>query len=195
MKILSVNPSCHLPKTIAVTAKQCGFTKPWMTIATACGLLLGMLCIQSCSSKAKAGPNGGDLVTIDNGKTNAEILANSDTGEAMVHTWNTDLKTPLPIEAKALTLGSDANSVRLDSHPLPGDPPGYCSQFYGRAEWMRGGMVNHGWLSSSGNESARHPFDWNRCWSAGREHGPMWSEMGGHGQGIGQGGHGGMRHE
>lgn len=185
----------RLSHTAGVGGTQGGFTKRWMTIAATCGLLLGMLSIQSCTSKTKAGPNGGDLVTLDNGKTNAEILANSDTGEAMVHTWKTDLKTPLPIEAKPLTLGSDTNSVRLDPHPLPSDPPGYCSQFYGRAEWMRGGKVNHGWLSSSGNESARHPFDWNRCWSAGREHGRMWSEMGGPGMGMGRNGQGGMRHE
>ena len=195
MNVILVKVSRYLLNTAEVGGTQGGFTKQWMTIAAACGLLLGLLSIQSCSSKAKAGPNGGDLVTIDNGKTNAEIIANSDTGEAMVHTWNTDLKTPLPIEAKALTLGSEANSVRLDPHPLPGDPPGYCSQFYGRAEWMRGGKVNHGWLSSSGNESARHPFDWNRCWSAGREHGHMWSEMGGHGMGMGPNGQRGMGHQ
>lgn len=193
MKSLPVTDSLYLPATTAVN--QGGFPKRWITLAAACGMLLGMLAIQSCSSKADAGPNGGDLVTIDDGKTSAEILANPDTGEAMVHTWNTDLKTPLPIEAKPLTLGSDSNSVRLDPHPLPSDPPGYSSQFYGRAEWMRGGKINHGWLSRGGNESARHQFDWNRCWNAGREHGPMWSEMGGHGPGMGQGGHGGMRHE
>ena len=195
MNVILVKVSRYLLSTAEVGGTQGGLTKRWMTIATACGLLLGMLLVQSCSSKAKAGPNGGDLVTIDNGKTNAEILANSDTGEAMVHTWNADLKTPLPIERKPLTLGSDANSVRLEPHPLPSDPPGYCSQFYGRAEWMRGGKVNHGWLSSSGNESARHPFDWNRCWSAGREHERMWSEMGGHGKGMGRNGQGGMGHQ
>ena len=195
MNSILVKVSRHLPNTATVGVTLGGFTKRSMTIAAACGLLLGMLSIQSCSSKAKAGPNGGDLVTIDNGKTHAEILANSDTGEAMIHTWDSDLKTPLPIERKPLTLGSDTKSVSLDPHPLPGDPPGYCSQFYGRAEWMRGGKVKHGWLSSSGNESARHQFDWNRCWSAGRKHGHMWSEMGGHGKRMGRNGQGGMRHE
>lgn len=157
-----------------------------------------MLFIQSCS-KAKAGPNGGDMVTLGDGKTNAEIMANSDTGEAMVHTWNQDLKSPLPIEAKPLTLGTDANSVRLDPHPLPGDPSGYCSQFYGRADWLRGGSVHHGWLSSGGDDSQRQHFDMNRCWDSGRTHGHMWSEMGGHGSGMGGPGsgmgQGGMRHQ
>ena len=165
--------------------------KTWITIVAAVSLLIGMLFVQSCS-KAKGGPNGGDLLTLDNGKTNAEIMANADTGEAMVHTWSQDLKSPLPIEARPLILGTEANSVRLEPHPLPGDPPGSCSQFYGRADWLRGGNVHHGWLSSSGNESERHQFDWNRCWNAGREHGHMWSEMDRHGPGMHQNGHGGM---
>ena len=152
--------------------------------------MVGMLFVQSCS-KATAGPNGGDLVTLDDGKTNAEMMANSETGEAMVHTWNQDLKSPLPIEAKALTLGTDANSVRLEPHPLPGDPSGLCSQFYGRADWLKGGSVTHGWLSSSGHESERRQFDWKGCWKSGRRHGHMWSEMG-HGPGMHQEGHGGM---
>jgi hypothetical protein len=170
--ITSPSPS---PDTTYVASARKGLTKRWTAVLAAVGLAVGMLLIQSCS-KAKAGPNGGDMVALGDGKTNAEIMANSDTGEAMVHTWNQDLKSPLPIEAKPLTMGTDANSVRLDPHPVPGDPPGYCSQFYGRADWLRGGGAHHGWLSSGG-----------------RTNGHMWSEMGGHGGGMGPGGHGGMR--
>ncbi len=199
MKSKPIKFSSHSPPAVYVTRERKGFTQRWPTILAAAGLAVGMLFVQSCS-KAKAGPNGGDLVTLDNGKTNAEIMANSDTGEAMVHTWNQDFKSPLPIEARPLTLGAEAGSVRLDPHPLPGDPPGYCSQFYGRADWLRGGSVHRGWLSSGGNDSQRQHFDMNRCWDSGRTHGHMWSEMGGHGpgmggpgSGMGQGGHGGMR--
>lgn len=175
--------------------------KRWTYILGAAGLAAAMLFVQSCS-KAKAGPNGGDLVTLGDGKTKAEIMANSETGEAMVHTWNQDLKSPLPIEAKPMTLGTDANSVQLAPRPLPGDPPGFCSRFYGRADWLRGGSVRRGWLSGGGNDSQRQHFDLNRCWNSGRTHGHMWSEMGGHspgmggrdpGSGMGQGGPGGMR--
>lgn len=187
--------SSHSPGIVAVAAERKGYPKKWITIIAAAGLAGGMLFVQSCSTKAKAGPNGGDLVTLADGKTSAEVVANSDTGEAMVHTWNQDLKSPLPIEAKPLTLGSEANSVRLDPHPIASDPPGYCSRFYGKADWLRGGSVRHGWLSRSGNESDRHQFAWDRCWKAGGAHGRMWSEMGGHGPGMGQGGHGGKRHE
>ena len=170
------------------------FTKRWATILATAGLMVGMLMVQSCS-KAKAGPNGGDLVTLDDGKTNAEIMANSDTGEAMVHTWNQDLKSPQPVEAKPMTLGTDANSMQLAPYPLPSDPAGTCSRFYGRSDWLRGGTVQHGWLNHSGGASGRRNFEMNRGWQAGKSHGPMWSEMGGHGPGTGQGGHGGMRHE
>ena len=192
MKIKPINPLSESPANVSAATEGKGITKRWTAILAAAGLVAGMLSVQSCS-KAKAGPNGGDLVTLDNGKTNAEIMANSDTGEAMVHTWNQDLKSSLPIEAKPLTLGTDANSILLNPHPLPGDPPGYCSQFYGRADWLRGGSVRHGWLSSGGNDSQRQHFDMNRCWDSGRTHGHMWSEMGGHGAGMGPGGHGGMR--
>ena len=199
MKDKPITFSSHSLAAVPVAVQRKGFTKRWTAILAAAGLAVGLLFVQSCS-KAKAGPNGGDLVTLGDGKTNAEIIANSDTGEAMVHTWNQDLKSPQPVEAKPLTLGTEANSLQLDPHPLPSDPAGTCSRFYGRADWLRGGSVHHGWLSSGGGESQRQHFDMNRCWNSGRTHGHMWSEMGGHGpgmggpgSGMGQGGHGGMR--
>lgn len=169
--------------------------KTWMSLIAAAGFLAGMLLVQSCSTKSKAGPNGGDLLTLDAGEGSAEVMANADTGEVMVHTWTEDLKSPLPIEAKPLTLGAEQNSVRLDPHPMASDPPGFCSRFYGRADWVRGGGVHHGWMSRADSGAQRQHFDWNRCWKAGATHGQMWSEMGGHGPGMRQGGHGGMRHE
>ena len=186
MKRTLIKFSCYSPDAISLTADRKGFTKARTTIIAAAGLV-GMLFVQSCS---KAGPNGGDLVTLDNGKTSAEVIANPDTGEEMVLTWNRDLKSRLPIEARPLTLGAEQNSVQLDPHPMPGDPPGYSSQFYGRADWVRGGNVHHGWLSRMGNESERQPLDLNRCWKSGRAHGRMWSEMGGHRDDMHHDGHG-----
>lgn len=168
--------------------------KTWITLLAAVGTVTAMLFVQSCS-KAKAGPNGGDLVGLDSSGGSAEVVTNADTGEVMVHTWKDDLKTPLPIEARPLTLGADANQVQLNPHPMPGDPPGYCSRFYGRADWVRGGGIHHGWMSRADGGASRQEFAWDRCWKAGRAHGQMWSEMSGHGPGMHQGGHGGMRHE
>lgn len=185
-------PQRTKPDAASVTAGRKGLMTRWRPIIAVAGLVAGMFFVPSCS-KAKAGPNGGDLVTLGDGKTSAEVVANSDTGEAMVHTWNQDLKSALPIEARALTLGTEGNSVRLDPHPIASDPPGYCSRFYGRADWLRGGSVRHGWLSRAGSESQPQNFDWNRCWKAGGTHGGMWSEMRGRGPGMGHGGHGGGR--
>ncbi len=179
----------------SVAAERKGFAERWRPIIAAAGLAVGILFLQSCSSGAKAGPNGGDLVALNDGKTSAEVLANADTGEVMVHTWDNDLKSARAVEARPLTLGADEKQIQLEPHPLASDPPGYCSRFYGRADWLRGGNVHHGWLSHSGAATGRQNFEMNRGWQAGRSHGPMWSEMGGHGPGMGQGGHGGMHHE
>ena len=175
-----------------VAAEQNSYTIRWLTMLAAAGLVVGMLFVQSCSPNAQAGPNGGDVVAMNDGKTSAEVLSNADTGEVMVHTWDNDLKSARPVEARPLTMGADEKQMQLEPHPLASDPPGYCSRFYGRADWLRGGSVHHGWLGHSGAESGRMHFDWNRGWKAGGMHGGMWSEMGGHGPGMGQGGHGGM---
>ena len=92
--------------------------------------------------------------------------------------------------------GSGDESVPLMPYPLDSDPPGYCSRFYGQADWVRGGGMHHGWLREGGPEGPRHAFDWNRCWQGGQRHGPMWSEMGEHrrmGPGHGHGHPGGPR--
>jgi hypothetical protein len=144
---------------------------------------------------ASAGPNGGDLVPLDGGTAYAELLTNAETGEAMVHTWDRDLKRSRPIPSEPLVLGSGEESVSLMPHPTHDDPPGSCSRFYGRADWLRGGGIRHGWLRHRGHGEGRQ-FGWGRCWDAGRSHGSMWGVMGGHhimGEGHGQ--HGGPRGE
>ena len=148
---------------------------------------------------AKAGPNGGDIVPLADGDAYAELLANSDTGEVMIHTWDEDLKTAKPVKSEPLTLGSGDQSVELMPHPAPGDPAGYCSRFYGQSDWVRGGGVRHGWMHQAGHAQHRQEFDWKQCWKGGRGHDAMWTEMGQHhrrsGMGHGRSGeHGGPSH-
>lgn len=142
--------------------------------------LLAAMTLASCSQQAAAGPNGGDVVPIQNGAAKAEVVANADTGEIMVHTWNNDLKNHQPVDAAPITLGSGEHTVQLMPHPMPGDPSGRSSRFYGHADWMRGGRITNGWLECCGSRTMRHDFAWRNCWRAGRQHGGMWSEMGEH---------------
>src|SRR6266536_484585 len=98
-------------------------------------------CNRPAATPPSTGPNGGDVVPIKNGTAYAELLANADTGEVMVHTWDQDLKTRRPVEKESITVGSGDNSAELMPHPLDGDPSGTSSRFYGHADWMRGGNV------------------------------------------------------
>ncbi len=132
------------------------------------------------SNSAEAGPYGGDLVSIAEGDAYAELLANADTGELMVHTWDKDQKTARPIKSEPLTVGSADKSVTLEPHPTSTDPPGYCSRFYGQADWVRGGGVRHGWLHESGHAQHRREFDWSSGWRGGRKHGSMWKQVAEH---------------
>ena len=169
--------------------------KTWVTLIMAAGLTMGMFFFQSCAAGAKAGPNGGDVVALNDGKTSAEVLANAESGEVMVHTWDNDLRSTRPVEAKPLTMGADDKQIQLEPRPLAGDPAGYCSRFYGHADWLRGGSVHHGWLNHSGTEAGRQNFAWDHSWQAGKSHGAIWSGMmEGHGPGM-QRGSGGMHHE
>jgi hypothetical protein len=152
----------------------------WIAAGIAIGLAAaigGYLLLKGRS--AQAGPYGGDVVPIDNGAGYAELLANQDSGEVMVHTWDKDLATRRPLAAKQLTIESESGRVALEPHPMAGDPPGSCSRFYGQADWMRGGGHHRGWLVM-GEGGPRHEFAWTRCWDAGRAHGGMWEEMGAH---------------
>lgn len=154
----------------------------------------GLMVLVGCSAQpALAGPNGGDLVPIQDGSAYAELLANPDTGEVMVHTWDDDLATPKPIESEPITLGAGDESVELAPHPMDTDPAGMCSRFYGQADWARGGGVQNGWIHGGG-VGGHQEFSWQHCWQAGRSHGPMWEEMGRHGH-MGMGaGHGPGEH-
>lgn len=179
MKVNRSTPIQFLSVVIAVTA-----------------LVFSVALLQSCSPSAKAstGPNGGDLVLLADRDTKVEMLANSDTGEVMVHTWDTDLKKPHSLEATPLILGSGDESVTLDPHPLPTDPSGRCSRFYGQANWVMGGKANHGFIFASGENAEQYHFDWKHCWTGGKANGSMWSGMGEHRRGMGNhkghGGHG-----
>ena len=195
MRSYPINFFCHSLDTVSAAVERKESTRTWFTIVATVALVVGMFFVQSCSNSAKAGPNGGDVVALNDGKTSAEVLANADTGEVMVHTWDNDLKSARPVAASSLTLGTAEQQIQLEPRPLASDPPGYCSRFYGRADWLQGGAVHHGWLSHSGAQTPRQNFEWNHGWQAGKSHGPMWSEMGEHGPGMSRGGPGGMRHE
>lgn len=165
------------------------------TLLIGVAFVVGATAVTSCrnsSTRAEAGPYGGDLVPLGSGQGQAELLANADSGELMVHTWDDDLETPKPIASQPITAGSEDQSVTLDPHPLPTDPPGYCSRFYGQADWVRGGGVHHGWICVSGTDASRRDFGWNRCWGGGRQHGEMWNQMRQHGPGMHRRGMGGM---
>ena len=146
-------------------------------------LIASAVAVGGCNRTAATpatGPNGGDVVPIKTGTAYAELLANADTGEVMVHTWDKDLKTPKPIEKEPITVGSDDNSAELMPHPMSTDPAGTCSRFYGHADWARGGTISHGWMAMRGDGRQRHSFEWRGCWQGGKAHGRMWEEMGEH---------------
>jgi hypothetical protein len=137
-------------------------------------------CNRPAATAPSIGPSGGDLVPVKGGTAYAELLANADTGEVMVHTWDKDLRTRRPVEMEPIRVGAGEKSAELMPHPSDGDPPGKSSRFYGHADWMRGGTVRHGWLAMSGEGGERHTFDWQGCWQGGKAHGRMWEEMGEH---------------
>jgi len=154
-----------------------------------------MCFVQACSQATKPGPNRGDVVALSDGTTSAEVVANSGTGEVMVHTWDNALKSSRPVEARPLTMGAGESQMELEPHPLDSDPSGFSSRFYGRADWLRGGNVRPGWISHAGTGTTAQKFEWKQCWQAGEGHGPMWAEMAGHGRGMHQGGPEGMHRE
>jgi hypothetical protein len=119
-------------------------------------------------------------VAIKDGTAYSELLANADTGEVMVHTWDMDLKTRRPVEKEPIKVGSGEHSIELMPHPMNDDPTGTSSRFYGHADWMRGGNVHQGWLAMRGEGSQKHSFDWQDCWQGGKAHGQMWEQMGEH---------------
>jgi hypothetical protein len=67
--------------------------KTFVTGVILAGLFAVAGCSQSATQQASAGPNGGDLVPIKGGTAYAELLANADTGEVRVDTWDKDLSS------------------------------------------------------------------------------------------------------
>lgn len=169
----------RIPFLAAHFQKEMSTMKTILTGVILAGLFGVAGCSQTSPQSATAGPNGGDLVAIKDGTAYSELLANADTGEVMVHTWDKDLKTRRPIESQPITVGSGDDSVELTPHPMDSDPSGLCSRFYGEADWARGGGVQHGWMHGGGTGDHR-TFDWSRCWQGGKTHGHMWEEMGKH---------------
>jgi hypothetical protein len=163
--------------------------KPIIICVAAISVILCTALLTSCTSrKAAAGPSGGDVVPIQSGATNAEVVTSADTGEVMVYTWDQGLKNRKPIDIQPMTLGSGAESVQLEPFPVASDPAGRCSRFYGQANWVRAGKFDHGWLQCCGGQGTRQDFAWSHCWSAGRGHQEMWTDMGSHRRGPTVGG-------
>jgi hypothetical protein len=162
-------------------------------VMVAAGILgiMGLTLLLPGCSPAKAGPNGGDLIPLGEGTGNAEIIANEETGEVMIHTWDEALEKSKPVSAEPLSIESDGKSIELAPHPIASDPAGMCSRFYGQADWVRGGEIQHGSIHGPGIGHDRRHFNWSRCWEAGKSHNSMWSEMPVRGQHGGHRGHGG----
>ena len=142
-------------------------------------LLAGSVSWAGCSPVAAAGPNGGDVVPINNGSAVAEVVSNANTGEVIVQTYDQELKRRQPIEPQPITVGSGQNTVELMPHPTETDPPGTCSRFYGQADWVRGGQMRIGWMQSRAF-GGRQEFGWHHGWEAGRMGSRMWEDMGEH---------------
>ena len=161
--------------------------KTFLGVIVGLAIAIGAYFIFS-GNRALAGPHGGDVVPLGDGNAYAELLADADTGDLMVHTWDKDLKTARPIKAEPLRVGSGDKQTELTPHPMPGDPPGFCSRFYGHADWARGGNIAQGWIHHGGEQGHHQEFAWRQCWSGGRSHTAMWNEM------PGRHGRGGMGH-
>lgn len=151
---------------------------PLLALVLGTGVVSSLSC---SSSETKAGPLGGDVVPLEDGGVRAEVLANSETGEVVVRTWEPDADEPRPIAAEPMVVGQGDQSVALEPVPLETDPRGLCSRFYGQADWMRAGQFHTGWLTHGDAEaSMRHAFTCRHCWKAGREHAGGWRSMADH---------------
>ncbi len=162
-----------------------------MVIPLALALAMQTSCSDQKTASTARGPNGGDMVPVQNGAAKGEVVTNPDTGEVMVDMWDASMKNTQPIAAKAMMVGTGDQSIEVASHPIASDTPGKCSRFYEQADWMRGGSIKSGWLRCCGGQGTRQDFAWTNCWSGGRPHGAMWSEMGEHGRGETRHGMGG----
>ena len=96
----------RIPFLAAHIKKEIPTMKTILTGVILAGLLGMAGCSQTSPQSASAGPNGGDLVAIKGGTAYSELLANADTGEVMVHTWDKDLKTRRPSRANRSPWGA-----------------------------------------------------------------------------------------
>jgi hypothetical protein len=142
-------------------------------------LVAALIASAGCSRTPTTGPNGGDVVAINDGTAKAEVLSNASTGEVIVQTYADDLQTRRPIERLPIAVGSDEHRIELTPHPVDTDAPGTSSRFYGQADWVRGGTIHHGWMEG-GNGAGRQEFEWQHGWEAGRTQGRMWEAIGEH---------------
>jgi hypothetical protein len=161
-------------------------------IGIACGLVIAAGVFAIWIRAPSSGPHGGDLVPLE-GAGYGEVLANGETGEAIVLICDTALKRNHPISNDPIALGSGARTVVLMPRPLDDDPPGACSRFYGHADWLRGGSVRHGWLHWHGH-GVHHRFAWAGCWDAGRARASLWPGVREH-HGAGSWHHADIQHE
>ncbi len=145
-------------------------------ILSGIGIVIALTTVQSCTTSQAAGPNGGAVVLFKNNQAKAEIVANGDSGAIMIHLWDMDLKQRRPIEIKPIMIGNGYDMVELKPFPMAGDPTGFCSRFSGRANWLRGGNMDRGWIGGGMNQQQQE-FDWNTCFKAGQAHGEMWNDM------------------
>jgi hypothetical protein len=139
-------------------------------------MLASLAVAAACARPAKVGPNGGSVTSISGDTVYAELLADSSTGEVLVQTFDSDLKTRRPIENAPVTVGSGEHRVELRPRPMDNDPSGTSSRFYGQADWARGGDARRGWIEGFGLRERRE-FDWQHGWEAGQMRGRMWEEM------------------
>lgn len=147
---------------------------------------LAALAVACSRTTAQVGPNGGDIVPLPGTSAKAEVIGNPDTGEVVVRTWDESVRGSEPLSDTAIEIGRDSRSAQLLAEPMPTDPPGQSSRFYGRVEWLRGGDMDTSWLRCCGQQRGGE-FRWTHGWEAGRRHGDTWTEMRGHAEHRGMG--------
>lgn len=137
--------------------------------------LLVLIVLLSCSSMQR-GPNGGPIVSLKNSHAKAEIITNAESGAILIYTWDLVLKNKRPVNYKPLIIGSGNETVDLHPYPIDDDSAGYCSRFYGKADWLYGEQMHSGWLGG-GMEQIRHEFDWDISLRAGKSRGTLFKKM------------------
>lgn len=80
-----------------------------------------------------AGPHGGTIADWGGGKYHVEFTVDHDKQEATVYVFGTDEKTPVPIDAKeiTLTIKDPSFTTKLHAKPLDSELMGGSSRFFG----------------------------------------------------------------